>query len=722
MFKNAAIILMGYRFKLVLFATAVALLPAVSQSAVLDEMTVTAQKREQALSDVGVSVTAFSGDSLRELNMTNSVDISAQTPNFTIGTPVGEGNNPSFVLRGVGLNDFNDNNESNIAVYVDEVYRSAMAGLTFQMFDLDRVEVLRGPQGTLYGRNATGGLVHFVTRKPTEDLDAYADLTLGSNSQVKFEGAIGGGSETVMGRLSVATNQADGYVSNRAGADPNEADNMALRGQLLFKPTEQWSVLLNAHWSDADPRAAAYQHEGTDVGGLDFFGYSDTDGDVWAGDYDRTGPLEIENTGASISIDWQGDAFGIAWITGYENVEKFHQEDTDMSDLDFGGGSLVRPDFAAETDQLTSELRFHGGNDKLNWVAGLYYFDSEVDGTGTRLDLGGLDDVNFDVAYLQDTTSYAVFGQFDYAFNEQWQVVAGLRYTDEEKDYTYINTETNFGAFVYEFSPATVGSLASQSDDVVSGKLGLNYRPTEDWLVFASVSTAFKSGGFNAGFLDPSLDFSNMPFDKEELTSFELGFKWANASDTIRLNTTAFYYDYEDLQALSFEGVSSFISNASDAEIYGAEFELIASPVENFEMILGLGILDASADGISLADGSVLQNRNLVLAPDLQMNGLARYSVPMGARALVFQVDATYSDEVYFDIVNQPVARQSSYSVWNAQVSYQINHNFEVSGWVRNLTDEEYKVYTFDFSDFFGFNQQFYGPPRWYGVSLSYQY
>ncbi|MDP7661595.1 MAG: TonB-dependent receptor plug domain-containing protein, partial [Gammaproteobacteria bacterium] len=349
---------MGYRFKLVLFATAVALLPAVSQSAVLDEMTVTAQKREQALSDVGVSVTAFSGDSLRELNMTNSVDISAQTPNFTIGTPVGEGNNPSFVLRGVGLNDFNDNNESNIAVYVDEVYRSAMAGLTFQMFDLDRVEVLRGPQGTLYGRNATGGLVHFVTRKPTEDLDAYADLTLGSNSQVKFEGAIGGGSETVMGRLSVATNQADGYVSNRAGADPNEADNMALRGQLLFKPTEQWSVLLNAHWSDADPRAAAYQHEGTDVGGLDFFGYSDTDGDVWAGDYDRTGPLEIENTGASISIDWQGDAFGIAWITGYENVEKFHQEDTDMSDLDFGGGSLVRPDFAAETDQLTSELRF----------------------------------------------------------------------------------------------------------------------------------------------------------------------------------------------------------------------------------------------------------------------------------------------------------------------------------------------------------------------------
>lgn len=712
----------GYMIKPLLVATAVALSPVVSQAAVSDEMIVSVQKRDQALSDVGVSVTAFSGESLRELNLTNSVDISTQTPNFTIGTPVGEGNNPSFVLRGVGLNDFNDNNESNIAVYVDEVYRSAMAGLTFQMFDLERVEVLRGPQGTLYGRNATGGLVHFVTQKPTEELDAYADLTFGSNSQIKFEGAVGGGTETVMGRVSVATNQADGYVSNRVGADPNESDSMAARAQLLFKPTEQWSVLLNGHWSDADPLAAAYQHQGTDVGGVDFFGYSDTDGDVWAGDYDRTGPLEIENTGASINIDWQGDAFGVVWITGYENVEKFHQEDTDMGNVDFGDGSLVRPDFVAETDQLTSELRFHGESDKFNWVAGLYWFDSEVDGTGTRLDLSGLGDVNFDVSYLQDTTSYAVFGHFDYALSEHWEIVAGLRYTDEEKDYTYVNTETNFGAFVYEFSPSTAPGLTEWSDEVLNGSLGVNYRPNDNWLLFASVSTAFKSGGFNSGFLDPSLALANIPFQKEELTSYEAGVKWVNTSDTVRLNATAFYYDYEDLQALSFEGVSSFISNASDAKVYGGEIELITSPIENFEMILGVGILDATADGIRLADNSVLEDRQLVLAPDLQANGLVRYTVPIGSSALVFQADAMYSDDVYFDIVNQPVAKQNAYSVWNAQVSYQINDNFEVSGWVRNLTDEEYKVYTFDFSDFFGFNQQFYGPPRWYGLSFRYQY
>ncbi|MCB1663729.1 MAG: TonB-dependent receptor, partial [Pseudomonadales bacterium] len=150
-----------------------ATLSSLTSAAVLEEVVVTAQKREQNLQDVSVAVTAFSGNALRELNMTNSVDIAGQTPGLNIGTPVGEGNNPSITLRGVGLNDFNDNNEGPIAVYRDEIYQSAMPGLTFQLFDMERVEVLRGPQGTLYGRNATGGLVHFISKKPTKEMEGY---------------------------------------------------------------------------------------------------------------------------------------------------------------------------------------------------------------------------------------------------------------------------------------------------------------------------------------------------------------------------------------------------------------------------------------------------------------------------------------------------------------------------------------------------------------------
>jgi len=405
-----------------------------------------------------------------------------------------------------------------------------------------------------------------------------------------------------------------------------------------------------------------------------------------------------------------------------ENVEKFHQEDTDMGNVDFGGGSLVRPDFAAETDQLTSELRFFGKSGRTNWVAGVYYFDNEVDGTGTRLDLGGLFDINFDVTYLQETTSYAAFGQVEFELNDRWDLIGGIRFTSEEKDYTYINTETNFDAFVYEFSPSTAGDLTNQSEDVVTGKVGVNFHANDDLLFFGSISSSFKSGGFNAGFLDPSLALENLPFGKEELISYEVGMKSTFAGGKVRFNATAFYYDYTDLQALTFEGVSAFISNASDASIKGAEFELFTNPTDALELGLGLGLLDASADGIALPDGSVLQDRNLVLAPDAQFNGIGRYTIPIGNGALIFQLDTNYSSKVFFDIVNQPVASQKAYWVWNGAITYKFNDKFQISAWGKNLFEEEYKVYTFDFSDFFGFNQQMFGAPRWWGVTLRYQY
>ena len=225
------------------------------QAAALEEVIVTAQKREQNLQDVGVSVTAFTGKQIDEFGFTNSVDIVAQTPNLSFGTPTGEGNNASLTLRGVGLSDFNDNNEGPVAVYVDEVYISALSGVTFQLFDLARVEVLRGPQGTLYGRNTTGGLVHFVSERPTEENEGYVQLTGGENSQFEVEGAISGSLTDIMqGRLSFAHNEHDGYVHNRGPGnnDANNTDNNAGRLQLAIQPTDTIDVLLNGHASKND--------------------------------------------------------------------------------------------------------------------------------------------------------------------------------------------------------------------------------------------------------------------------------------------------------------------------------------------------------------------------------------------------------------------------------------------------------------------------------------
>ncbi|HZD52764.1 MAG TPA: TonB-dependent receptor plug domain-containing protein, partial [Woeseiaceae bacterium] len=232
--------------------------------AALEEITVTAQKREQSLQDVGIAVTAFTGEQIHDLGFTNTTDIVSMTPGLNYTVPNAESSQINFFLRGVGLNDFADANENPVAVYVDDVYRPAMGGLSFQLFDMERVEVLRGPQGTLFGRNTTGGLVHYVSRRPTDEPDGYLNATFGEFSEVKLEAAVGGPiTDTLAGRLSLASNKNDGWTENRAGPDFNETDAKAARGQLLFTPTDDASLLLNTWWSDNDASVGAWQHQST---------------------------------------------------------------------------------------------------------------------------------------------------------------------------------------------------------------------------------------------------------------------------------------------------------------------------------------------------------------------------------------------------------------------------------------------------------------------------
>ncbi|MFT6331391.1 MAG: iron complex outermembrane receptor protein [Bermanella sp.] len=542
-------------------------LAQVKEESVFEIISVTAKKKLQNVQDISVSVTAFSGNALRELNMTDSVDIASQTPGLNIGTPVGEGNNPSISLRGVGLNDFNDNNEGPIAIYRDEVYQSAMPGLTFQLFDLERVEVLRGPQGTLYGRNATGGLVHFISNTPSGDTEILADLTLGQYGQVKTEAAIGGSlSDSIQGRVSVATNNHDGYVENRIGPDANEANSKAYRLQLNFDLNSDFSALVNFHGGKSDTNAPQYQHRASDdgMGGTssDFYGYADNDGDNFAGAYNREGLLKIDSTGASLKLNWEQDSFTFASITAFENVEKTHEEDADVGP--FNG---LIPIFASENKQLSQELRLSGTTDSFNWIAGVYYFENEVIG---RLDLdinypGPLIDaitgapegsfgtelvpfVNYDIDYVQDTKSYGLFGQVEKPLNNKLTLTAGLRYTTEERTMQYQNLATTKpdavvnsclipagdvcglvgdasypgSNFYFDFTnqnPAAA-ELTTIDDDNISGQIGVDYKFNKETLVFFNISNGFKSGGFNGGFLDytDGVTEADVPFESEEVT------------------------------------------------------------------------------------------------------------------------------------------------------------------------------------------------------------
>ena len=687
-----------------------------ASAGVLEEIVVTAQKREQSLSDVNLSVTAFSGDAIDKLGFSNSVDIASQTPGLNIGTPVGEGNNPSLVLRGVGINDFNDNNESTVGMYIDEVYMGALAGQTFQLFDLDRVEVLRGPQGTLYGRNTTGGLVHFISKKPTQDTDGSISVTAGEYSLIEVEAAqnliLG---EGVAARVAVAKKDHDGYVENRIGPDANEADSLAYRVQLSVDVNDSWNVLLNAHGGDSDTIAPKYQHEATDdfAGGsaTDALGYADTDGDVFAGEYDRDGVLDIETNGQSLTLTGDlNDSMTFTSITALENVEKIHQEDTDT-----GPVPALEPTFAVDHEQITQEFRLNIASGDNNYVLGAFYYDADIEGF-QDLDIRGIGDILLETDFTQDVKSVAIFGHGEFALSDKLDLTVGLRYTDEEKDFTYtqdVDART-LGAPGIE---RVLDIDSSLENDEFSGNVGLAWDVSDKTRLFTNLSRGFKSGGFNIGF------GTGDPYEDETLTSFEVGTKIDFGSS--RLNATAFYYDYEGLQALTFDSAtaSSAISNASDATVQGVEFELVANPTDNLEINAGLSLLDTEIDSISTPVGT-LPDRELVLAPDTTANILARYTQPLNSgAALSYQIDGSYQAEHFFDVVNQPVSRQGGYSVWNARVAWtSADENLEVALWMKNIGEKEYKVYTFDFTGILGFNQQFFGPPRWAGATVKYSW
>jgi iron complex outermembrane recepter protein len=729
----------------------------------IEEVVVTAQKREQNVQDIGISVTAFSGEQLKDLGIVSSTDLVSQTPGLTYVTPFGDGNNAAFTLRGVGLNDFSEHNESPTAVYMDQVYQASLAGLNFQMFDIERVEVLRGPQGTLYGRNTTGGLVHFITQKPTEEFDAYTDLTIGEYSEIRVEGGIGGAlGNGVSGRLSGVYHNHDGYRDARTPGvdDANSRDVLSLRGQLLFQPSDDSSVLLSAHYSDANQIAATYEHTSTafasdgiteiflaanevnplceGVGGLtgpgqDCFGYRDSDGDVYATDNDREPFLDLETWGASATIDWSWQDITFTSITAYEKVEKLFGEDTDM-----GPVPAIAVTNPVDSDQLSQELRAAGDAGRLSWTTGLYYFDRTID-TGSRTDVSGIDLVDDETVTSYDTQSWALFGQLEYDLTDQWSAILGARYTSEEQDFHMVardllgNTPLFLGLSdvpipgftVFEFTPESAGDLTEASLDDFNFRAELDWRPTDTTLIYGSIAQGTKAPGFNfaidgTGILGSS-QIEQIPFDEEVLTSYELGLKSEIFGGKAIFNSAVFYYDYEDFQAFSFDQLTNVVTN-KDAEVQGVEVELITRPIDGLDIRLGATWLDTEVKDIVAASfftgEEVVRDREMVAAPDVEVTGMIRYSWNAGPGRIALQSDFRFVGDQFFDINNNPTTAEDSYLVANASVGYEMaDGRYSVVAWAKNFTDEEYRTYAIPVTSL-GFTQNMIGQPRWYGVTF----
>lgn len=732
----------------------------------LEEVIVTAQRRQQSLADVPATVNAFTGRQLTELGVTQTSDIGLLTPNLSISGAYAGSSNPVITIRGVGLSDFNDNNASPAGGYVDEVYFVSPPMLAFSLFDVERVEILKGPQGTLYGRNTTAGAVNFISRRPTNDLEAGVRIEAESYDRGLSEAYISGPlGSSVSARFAAIGETGGDFIENRVTGDEVAGrDYAAARALLTWTPSRSIDVLFNVHGGRDRSGLGQYQHAGLfdpltgdlcaaalagkiDPACVDVFGYSDADRDPYAGDYNKQGDVDYDNGGASIRADWDFGGPVLSSISAYEQFGGLRREESDASPH-----SLLEIDYDVEVEQISQELRLAFKSGAADWLIGAYYGDDRIDVTNTYDDLrdlrptlaglpgvapSGFLPIDFDPAgvfaakfgntYRQDTTATAAFGHVISAFTDRWKYQAGLRYTREERSFRTVSSYLEDPVELTGYGLAADGIFIDESLSIdasdLSWTLGLSYEPNADALYYASASRGFKSGGFNGGI--PLSSDEVVPYDEETLLAYEIGTKHTVHGGRAQLDVSAFYYDYTDLQVFTVANTGAtpvqILTNAADAEIYGLDAEAILRATDRLDIRLGLGLLSAEYVNADIG-GRDRSGETLVNSPELSFNGSIRYEHPISNLGVAsFLVSSRYQSRQLLEDEIAPIHQDGH---WIADLRFALgadDGHWEIAVFAKNLFDEQTLTDSLTLSDF-GFAELTYGQPRRIGISLTLRY
>lgn len=762
----------------------------------IEEVVVQARKREESMQDVPIAVSAFSGDMLNDLGVKNAGDIAMFTPNFTWHTEFGMAS-PQPYLRGIGTNNFAPINNGPIAVYQDNVFIGPNIAQGFATFDTERAEVLKGPQGTLYGRNSTGGLINFISRKPEigGGTNGYIKAEVGSFETTNVEGAYGFElGDKAAARVAFVRNYNKGAVDNiNTDADEDKTgsvDDMAARFQVAIEPSDELSVLVNTHYGQSTPDTAPFKNIGLQAVNPNFA----TDGinpdpcpnpglgsgctDLFTGFVDdsdihttsRTDDFEdVKTYGAFLQLTYDlNDEVTLNSLTSYDYAEIRRWDDAD------DGAVALEDDFYADDfDFWSQELRLSGMSEDANWHVGLYYYNEAVEGVQIWTNpIFGTGEGN---EHEIETTSYAVFGQYDFNLTDNLRMGMGLRWTYEEKDIQkyngYLALVSVGDGFLEDIgevnvSPdygVTVGTPNSMDWDEITGRVSLDYTTDAGNLIYAALSRGFKGGDVNgAAFLDDYLTAADrgacapgdegpngpddrcqstidafqgkiIPVDPEILDAFEIGFKGDFLDGNLRLNAAAFYYIYKEQQntilqpnpaAVSGPGITT-LSNAGRSEIPGVEVELIYTPTDEWYLQLNAGILDPEYEEFKspIAGGNDFSGNQISLTPEHSVSALVRYDQDLRSGATIaYQVDVTYQSSTFFQPSNTPVLSEGGYSVWGARVSYtDPSDKWTAAIHAKNLGDKEYFGSGFDVSAL-GYMALKPGQQRYIGASLDYRF
>ncbi|MBS0612015.1 MAG: TonB-dependent receptor [Proteobacteria bacterium] len=782
----------------------------------LEEVVVTARRTVENLQTTPVAVTALTGEAMQDRGVANLVEIGNFAPNVDMSSAnntSGSNLNSQIYIRGIGQQDFLITVDPGVGLYVDGVYFARSTGSVLDLLDVERVEILRGPQGSLFGKNTLGGAINVVSKPPADAMGGQVQATTGRFNRADIQASIDLPiSDKVLTRFSVLRNSRDGFVKRiNAGDDLADVNSLAGRAQVLLRPNDAFKFDLSVDGTRKREHSAAtvlvavspvyarnldtaqtFVPNGPDdprlrldSGGLapiQTNGYA-----LFAGLFpgrtyaianidtpfvnSGTGPniSDLDNSGVAGTATFDFDGMTLKSITAYRSMRAEFGRDCDNSP-----GDICHTHNKVDQHQFSQELQLSGKSfqDRLSWLAGLYFFhENASDRNDVRL-LGGIYDaleqlpvllgaagpigpcppspagipvpgplgcrgnpnnvgLDFDLntAIHVGTDSYAGFAQGSFAFTERLRATAGMRYTKESKDYSLLLLRRNSGVpalaavdsqgnFLKPFQPQR------PKVDIAdwSPRAGIDFRATEDIFLYASVGKGFKSGGVNGR---PTTAFGALPFAPETLWSYEIGAKTELFDRRMRLNLAAFYNDYRNIQLNVLREVNGVfaadIQNGGKARGTGFEAELLARVTSALTLEGSAGYLDQKLTSISAAaaGAGLRENSRLPRAPRWTFSGAATYAWPLGSvGSLTMRGDLTYRSGVWNDIVNTVELYQPGFALVNARVAWlSAAERFELAFFATNLTDKRYIAGGNGALDSLGIAEGVAGRPREWGVS-----
>ncbi len=721
--------------------------PAAEPEVVLDTITVTAQKREEDIQEVPLSVTTFDAEEI-ELLSSGGADVkflSARVPSLLLESSFGRAF-PRFYIRGLGNTDFDLNASQPVSMIVDEVVLENPVVKGMPLFDLENTEVLRGPQGTLFGRNTPAGIVKFDTRKPSQDQDGYVRASYGTFDNIDVKAAFGGGiTDTFSARAAVLYQSQSDWVDNTFTGE-NDAlgghETWAYRLQFLWEPSENFSALLNVHgWDVSDGTARIFRANILKPGEDDLV--SDFEQDKVA--QDGLNDQEISAQGGVLKMEWGIGETTLTSVTGYETLDMYSRGDIDggfgaVFAPPYGPGFIPFPSESADglpdLDQFTQELRWASdtGGD-WDWLFGFYYFDESLQADSFSYVSLAPGNPQEGYAYQkQDAESWALFASLDFRPTDRWTLKAGMRYTTDEKDFLAERPDPTFQ------TPTSAPIRVNTDADLVTWDLSATYEATESVNLYGRVGTGFRAPSIQGRILfcadfeggtNPATNCVSVA-DEEKITSFEIGVK-TELDRRLRLNFDVYTYQVDGQQIVAVGGQynTATLLNADTTDGYGFEADLDWTPSANWLFTLGVSynkteiddpnlavapcgggctVLDPIVNGLARIDGNSLPH-----APEWIFNGIIDYRLPLSNEGLfVTSVDWAYHSEKSFFLYESEEFNGDSLEI-GARIAYVFPEaKFELAAFARNLLDEEIVQNGIDFNNLTGMTNE----PRMIGLEF----